>query len=513
MYGANLNKVMMDPIFIMNSQNQRMLENTQRSSDGLRTNMMRERKEKAGVRKSHYIDDTAEFSSDLSDMGEDMLGGMDDLVGGGGGGGGAALFRKMWEEDIEEEDKKAALRSADTLLDEGQSTCLIDSKVESSAENAPLGELPEPEKLEEEAAEKPVEPLEDRAAPAPKAPERDNLGVDAVIDLEGQREVALSEAMAREAQEEQAKEEASVVASQAISSAEPEVQAEHPDRVVKVTVGTQEASLPAAEDVDLSQSKAETKKTQPEAKHGSSFISSLLDNSEGFIFHEAVPEVVELSGRTSKSKREAEALKVPHELEKVLDQLIVCQAAPEAAESLRLLLSRFGKGVLDACMRDGLKVKLLPHQELKAAVCAADSSLQGREIGHGAYIAKERLCLIASELFSGSCVENSVYGFHPALYYFGMAWDHALGEGNFASLQSPVIKANAQACQTGLEGHCAPDPMSCADPVNYFAQAVEAYFSANDCSETFWSREDLYDFDRLMYDYLEYLHLKSGKQA
>lgn len=53
---------MMDPIFIMNSQNQRMLENTQRSSDGLRTNMMRERKEKAGVRKSHYIDDTAEFS-------------------------------------------------------------------------------------------------------------------------------------------------------------------------------------------------------------------------------------------------------------------------------------------------------------------------------------------------------------------------------------------------------------------------------------------------------------------
>ena len=111
MYGANLNKVMMDPIFIMNSQNQRMLENTQRSSDGLRTNMMRERKEKAGVRKSHYIDDTAEFRSDLSDMGEDMLGGMDDLVGGGGGGGGAALFRKMWEEDIEEEDKKAALRS------------------------------------------------------------------------------------------------------------------------------------------------------------------------------------------------------------------------------------------------------------------------------------------------------------------------------------------------------------------------------------------------------------------
>ncbi len=513
MCGANVDKVMMDPIFIMNSQNQRMLENTQRSSDGLRTNMMRERKEKAGVRKSHYIDDTAEFSSDLSDMGEDMLGDMDDLVGGGGGGGGAALFRKMWEEDVEEEDKKAAQRSADTLFDEGQSTCLIDSKAETPDDNAPLSELPVPAHSEDNGSEEATESSEDKATSTKDVPSHDNLGVDAVIDLDGQREAALSEAMVREAKEAQAEEAAASTSAQVVAPTEPEVRADSADRVVKIPVGNQEASLPAAEDVDLSQSRAEAQKAQPKEKHGSSFISSLLDNSEGFIFHEAVPEVVELSSRTSKNKREAEALKVPHELEKVLDQLIVCQAAPEVAESLRLLLSRFGKGVLDACMRDGLKVKLLSHQELKAAVCAADSSLQGREIGHGAYLAKERLCLIASELFSESGQAESIYGFHPALYYFGMAWDHALGEGTFASLQSPVIKANAQACQTNLEGHCAPDPMSCADPVNYFAQAVEAYFSANDCSETLWSREDLYDFDRLMYDYLEYLHLKSGKQA
>ena len=506
----------MDPIFIMNSQNQRMLENTQRSSDGLRTNMMRERKEKAGVRKSHYIDDTAEFSSDLSDMGEDMLGGMDDLVGGGGGGGGAALFRKMWEEDVEEEDKKAALRSADTLFDDGQSNCLIDSKVETSDDNAPLGELPLPERSEEESLQAVPEPSEEHAAAEKsEAPHNDNLGVDAVIDLDGQREAALSEAMAREAQEAQQEESAVAAPSHnaAATTQEPEIQAEHLDRSVKVSVGAQEAPLPAAEDVDLSQSQAEKKQAQSSEKHGSSFISSLLDNSEGFIFHEAVPEVVELSGRTSKSKREAEALKIPQELEKVLDQLIVCQAAPEAAEALRLVLSRFGKGILDACMRDGLKVKLLPHQELKKAVCEVDSSLQKHEIGQGAYLAKERVCLIAEELFCQTNQEDSIYGFHPALYYFGMAWDHALGEGNFASLQSPVIKANAQACQTGLEGHCAPDPMSCSDPVNYFAQAVEAYFSANDCSEALWSREDLYDFDRLMYDYLEYLHLKSGKQS
>ncbi len=501
----------MDPIFIMNSQNQRMLENTQRSSDGLRTNMMRERKEKAGVRKSHYIDDTAEFSSDLSDMGEDMLGGMDDLVGGGGGGGGAALFRKMWEEDVEEEDKKAAQRSADTLFDEGQSTCLIDSKVESSDNSAPLGELPGLEKLEEETPEKAAPSCEDGGAVAKAGPSSDHLGTDAVIDLGGQREAALSEAMAREEREESAEEAAPPTS--ATAAAEPEIEAEPLDRSVTVTVAAQEAPLPAAEDVDLSQSQAENKKAQPTEKRGPSLVSSLLDNSEGFIFHEAVPEVVELSAHTSKSKHEADALKVPHELEKVLDQLILCQAAPQVAEPLRLLLSRFGKGILDACMRDGLKVKLLPHQELKAAVYAADSSLQGREVGYGAYLAKERTCLIAAELFSENSQDDPLYGFHPALYYFGMAWDHALGEGNFASLQSPVIKANAQACQTGLEGHCAPDPMACADPVNYFAQAVEAYFSANECSQALWNREDLYDFDRLMYDYLEYLHLKSGKQS
>ncbi|MGM9998784.1 MAG: hypothetical protein ACI38Q_05270 [Candidatus Bruticola sp.] len=505
---------MMDPIFIMNSQNQRMLENTQRSSDGLRTNMMRERKEKAGVRKSHYIDDTAEFSSDLSDMGEDMLGGMDDLVGGGGGGGGAALFRKMWEEDIEEEDRKAAMRSADTLFDDGQGTCLIDAEEKTDAGIVPADESAPASQVEPPLSEANKESEQVSSPPSVKEATRgDSLGADAVIDLESGREAALKAALARE--EEQVRETEAAAAAEssaraAQSASEQEVETAN-DKVVKISTSAQEVVVPAAEDVDLSASESKNKKGSGSSS-GCSFISSLLDNSEGFIFHEAVPEVVEISGSTSKTKRETETFKVPHELEKVLDQLIVCHSSPEAGEALRILLSRFGKGVLDTCMRDGLKVELLSHKELVSRVCEADSALKERNIGYGAYLPKERVCLIAEEIFTESSSEV-VYGFHPALYYFGMAWDHALGEGSFASLQSPVVKANAQACRTGLEGHCAPDPMSCADPVNYFAQAVEAYFSANDCAEALWSREDLYDFDRLMYDYLEYLHLKSGKQA
>ena len=52
--------------------------------------------------------------------------------------------------------------------------------------------------------------------------------------------------------------------------------------------------------------------------------------------------------------------------------------------------------------------------------------------------------------------------------------------------------------------------MACSSPVHYFAQAAEAYLSANDCAEPLWSHEDLYDFDSMMYDYVEYLYNKSN---
>jgi hypothetical protein len=47
--------------------------------------------------------------------------------------------------------------------------------------------------------------------------------------------------------------------------------------------------------------------------------------------------------------------------------------------------------------------------------------------------------------------------------------------------------------------------MSSHSPAHYFAQAVESYLSENDCFEPLWTRQDLYDFDRSIYDYIEYL--------
>ena len=127
-------------------------------------------------------------------------------------------------------------------------------------------------------------------------------------------------------------------------------------------------------------------------------------------------------------------------------------------------------------------------------------------LGQAAYLPSERQLLVAQELFPSHADYREPYAFQPALYYMAMAWDHIMGEEGFASLTSPVIKANAQACQVGLEGHSSPDALGCSNPVHYFAQSVEAYLSANDCREQSWNREDLYDFDRMMYDYVEYLY-------
>ena len=513
----------MDSIYMMNIQNQRMLENTQRSSDGMRTNMMRERKDKASVRKGRYVDDTMEFSSEMSDGGGDLLGGMDDLVGGGGGGGGAALFRKMWEEDVEEEDKKAAERSAETLFDEGQGTSLINTAETSEAENAPLGELVAPgenEEAEGEESQEPEEPVVEEKTTVEQAPKSDSLGPDAIVgsdkeiveekepksadeepesadEIRVKAQEALEEARKkmREAEEEAQRQKEA-------AEAEERERAERAKRTVKIPTGEESQAAPALEDVDLSASRVKEK-----GGGGSSFVASYLDNSEGFIFHEAVQEIIEVSGAAVVEKT-AEQLKVPQELEGVLDALIVSDDKKEA-EGLRLLLSRFGKGVLDTCVRTGVRVKLVAQASINEAVVRAEPALRGQVIGQGAYLPGERLCLLAADLFSLG--GPPLRGFHPALFYFAMAWDHAMGEESFSSLKSPAIKANAQACHIGLEGHLAPDAMASSDPVNYFAQTVEAYFSACDCVEPLWEHDDLYDFDRLMYDYLEYLLHKNNK--
>ena len=475
---------MMDPIFMLHTQNQRMLENTQRSSDGLRTNMMRERKEKQGVRKHHHVEDTS-FGTDFTDMGSDL----DDMGDFLGGGGGAALFRQMWEEDVEEEERRAAQRSAETLFDEGQGHDLL---------NEPLGER-EPQR--EEWPAPPEEEEEDSAAPPESEEERTEAEEPSPAPIE-------------ERVEEEAPPPADSPQEASPSPQEPAPKVEAPppaqpaESAERVTVSKAESSAKEAVvkvPVPSSEPPPEAEEAPPALELKG--VSSLLDNAQGFIFHEAVPEVIELSGRSSGRAAENLIEGIPHELEGVLDTLIYSKADPEVTGELRLLLSRFGQPILEACAQHGVQVHLLSQSELEARLRALSPQIPAQiALGQAAYLSSERQVLVAQELFPSHADYREPYAFQPALYYMAMAWDHIMGEEGFASLTSPVIKANAQACQVGLEGHSSPDALGCSNPVHYFAQSVEAYLSANDCREQSWNREDLYDFDRMMYDYVEYLY-------
>ena len=365
-------------------QNQRnMLENTQRSSDGLRTNMMRERKEKAGVRKNHSID-TAELTSDMGDMGDDLLGGMDmdDLL--GGGGGGAAMFRKMWEEDVEEEDNKAKMMSAETLFDDGQSMNMLSDKLGDQKDDPSLwAHAPTYAEPEELSAPESKEVTEEETT----AEVADKIHEDASQESLPCEEKGEVEVQVPEAQSEQTERDIATPEKAEITADNNTTKSKRED-VVKISVPSLEAEE-ESEHISEDELKA--------AVSVSMAPISLLDNSEGFIFHEATIESTS-STHKSRGNSETEKLKVPKEMTKTLDTLIINTGCTQkAVEELRLVLSRFGKGILDVCVAAGIKVNLCNKQTFTAKLNQICPSLQGKDLGYGAFLPKEKSCLVCEE--------------------------------------------------------------------------------------------------------------------
>jgi len=404
----------LDPLFTLSSQNQRLTENTQRSSDAVRTQALKEGKEKG--RKGNL--DSTEISSDLNQMGEDLLGSMDpDLF---GRSGRSSLFKRFWEEAVEQEaeddDKEeSGRRHRDGLIMELPAS---DSEDQEPPESAP------------QASPEPEEPP--RSGPPPALPSREVLEFSA------------------------------------------------PGKKPAPQVESTPATVP------------------PSTSQG-----SLLDISEGFLLHESTVEF-EASGEADAA---VEAEPLPAHLEAVLAALVQGDAGSPAWPRMQRLLVRFGAGVLGVCAGQQVRVCLLPkgsgvqsHPTVRAALG------QGKARG-GAYLPESRTCLVEEE-----ALLTPPWGFHPILFYFAQAWDHALGGEEFASLQSAAVKASFDACRRGLPGHAFPDGFAGASPVHYFAQAVESYLSENDSRDPLWTREDLYDFDRSMFSYVEYL-LRQGNRT
>lgn len=423
----------MDPLYTLVNQN-RLLDNTQRSSDNLKAQAIKEGKEKS--KRTGEIDDS-DLSGDINSMGEDLLGSMDpDLF---GKGGGAKAFKQMWEEALAEDEEE-----------------------EKKEEGEGQGQGKEGEQQD--------------GAPGEESPQAFAVAPPTVSDeLPG-----------------------------ATAAAPPPDPAAEKAEAATVTLST-EARHESRAPQDGAREEVELTGAQDKRKNGASADaptwSSLLDLTGGFLLAEEV--LPELADDEDTGPPLEDVPDVCPSVVDLLERLIVGDATTTAFRRLQHLLGRFGAGVLRTCLEQKSRVFLLPRGEGLGSHPLVASS--GMEDARGAvYLTASRSCVVEEELLS-----SAPLGFHPVLYYFAHAFDHALGGEDFASLRSPAVGASFQACQQG--GHQFADPLAATSPVHYFAQAVESYLNENDCYDPLWTKADLYDFDRSMYEYVDYLFKRANK--
>jgi len=226
-------------------------------------------------------------------------------------------------------------------------------------------------------------------------------------------------------------------------------------------------------------------------------LASLLDFSNGFLIAEEAQWDVNASDVQTAPEVVVEEEVLDEDISIILERMVGGDSSQPTYRKLCQLLSRFGRSVLQMCSESQTKVYLLPPGEPLMAHPQLHNSGYN-DLKGAAYLPQNRLCLVEDE-----CLAEAPHGFHPLFFYFGHAFDHALGGESFASLKSPAVRASYLACLDGA--HRFGDLMAAHSPAHYFAQAVESYLAENDCFEPFWTRQDLYDFDRSMYDYVEYL--------
>lgn len=171
------------------------------------------------------------------------------------------------------------------------------------------------------------------------------------------------------------------------------------------------------------------------------------------------------------------------------------------------LLSRFGAGALRMCSKEKVRVEILDEHSFCSHPALLALGLGAEEIPtDGAYLVERRLVLVDRR----SLLAKPRY-FHPALYYFAHAFDHAQGGESFASRKAAAVVACFETSTRAYGGFDFVDELAAADPVRYFARSVAVYLGRDDCSEPLWSHQDLLDFDRPMHDYLQYLFARLDK--
>ena len=173
---------------------------------------------------------------------------------------------------------------------------------------------------------------------------------------------------------------------------------------------------------------------------------------------------------------------------------------PGYEECIRLL-SRFGLGAIRICSKAKIKVHILDEAAFTRFDELVEMGLDPEDFPvDGAYLVKSKNCLIDRR-----CLTEKPKFFHPALYYFAHALDHAQGGEDFSSRKAAAVLACYESSASGYNGADFVDELAATDAVRYFARSVSIYLGRDDCDDPIWTHQDLFDFDRSMYDYLEYL--------
>lgn len=190
-----------------------------------------------------------------------------------------------------------------------------------------------------------------------------------------------------------------------------------------------------------------------------------------------------------------------------LARSLIMNAPGEAGyEECARLLARFGAGALRMCSREKVQVEILDESGFATHSGLAEQQLSPDQTPcDGAYLVRRRLVLVDRR-----CLVGKPRYFHPALYYFAHAFDHAQGGETFSSRKAAAVVACFEASTRAYNGFDFVDELAAADPVRYFARSVAVFLGRDDCSDPLWSHQDLHDFDRSMYDYLEYLFARLG---
>lgn len=234
-----------------------------------------------------------------------------------------------------------------------------------------------------------------------------------------------------------------------------------------------------------------------------SLTESLLKGEEGYLI--AGP------GRRPRPRlmrpQAPSLLPLPPEVQTLVDAILVAPEPTPHVLRVQRTLGRFGVRLLSLCRLFGVRVLLVSDVPSRVVPSLAAHGDGQYDRCPAAYFAADKL----GYLNLAAQEEADEYG-DLAVLVFASAIDHAMGEDGFASSKSPMVLAGYQACQDNQPGHTFLDGFCAESPQHYFIHAVEAFMTQaggplrDDAGlDVYCSRARLYDLDRSVYSYVEYL--------